>query len=238
MQSEPSTPTKLLIFENSEMGCQLLAHELEKSIYGIEVVGYRSTSPDVDSEVIRTADVALISSGLKDGPLSGFNVLRALRGFKNNLRCVILLDEDDPELVLEAFRGGASGVFARNDSCERLCKCIQRVHEGQVWANNQQVNYLIQALGDKRSNLKKSDARTALTKREEYIVGLVLEGRTNRDIARQAHLSEHTVKNHLFRLFKKTGVSSRSQLIAHFLQPGRTSIPLHHAGVPFSVNQV
>jgi DNA-binding NarL/FixJ family response regulator len=225
MQDGSPVPTKVIIFEASEMGCQLLAHELNHSTYGVEVIGYRSSSPEPDLDLVRGADVALISSGLKDGPLSGFNVLRSLRPYRNSLRCVMLLDHDDPELVLEAFRWGASGVFERDDSCESLCKCIRRVHEGQVWANNQQVGYLIQALGTEHPRTRKySHLRTALTKREEDIVGLVLEGKTNREIAAQLKLSEHTIKNRLFRLFKKLGVSCRSELIACSLQQGHVSV--------------
>jgi len=56
-----------------------------------------------------------------------------------------------------------------------LPKCIQKVHEGQVWAN-------------------------------------IAEGRTNRDISRELRLSEHTVRNYLFRIFDKLGVSTRLEL--------------------------
>jgi DNA-binding NarL/FixJ family response regulator len=219
MQDRAQTPTKVIIFEGSEMGCQLLSHELEKSVYGIEVVGCRSSSPEVDPNLVRTADVALISSNLRDGPLSGFKVLRSLRSYKSTLRSVMLLDHDDPDLVLEAFRYGASGVFERDASCESLCKCIRRVHDGQVWANNQQVLYLIQALKTASTMTKGySRLRSILTRREEDIVKLVLEGKTNREIALALGLSEHTVKNHLFRLFMKVGVSSRSELMAYSLQ--------------------
>jgi DNA-binding NarL/FixJ family response regulator len=231
MQDSSQSPTKVLIFEASEMGCQLLAHELKQSVYGVEVVGYRSSSPEPDLETVRAADVALISSSLKDGPLSGFNLLRALRPYRGTLRCIMLLDRDDPELVLEAFRWGASGVFKRDDSCESLCKCIRRVHEGQVWANNQQVGYLIQALGSDQPRARRNAYfRSALTKREEDIVSLVLEGKTNREIALGLGLSEHTIKNRLFRLFKKLGVSCRSELIAYSLQQGHLSA--HAAQAP------
>ena len=204
------------------MGCQLLSHELEKSVYGIEVIGCRSSSPEVDPNLVRTADVALISSNLRDGPLSGFKVLRSLRLLQEPaLRTVMLLDRDDPgsDHSGGAFRYGASGVFERDASCESLCKCIRRVHDGQVWANNQQVLYLIQALKTASTVTKGySRLRSILTRREEDIVKLVLEGKTNREIALALGLSEHTVKNHLFRLFKKVGVSSRSELMAYSLQ--------------------
>ncbi len=214
--------TKVIIFEASEMGCQLLSHELEKSIYGVQIVGHSSSALEVDTALAQTADVALISSNLREGPDSGFSVLRLLQAYKNSLRCVMLLDRDEPGAVIEAFRWGASGICERNDSCETLCKCIHRVHEGQVWANSQQLRYLLQALGEDGPRAKKyGRLHVSLTAREEEIVTLVIEGKTNRDIALRLTLSEHTIKNHLFRVFKKLGVSSRSELMAYSIQQKR-----------------
>ena len=219
------TRTKVIIFDQSQMGCELLAQELEKSTYGIEVVGRFSSSLNIDLDTAGAADVALIGSALKEGPQSGFTVLRALHSLKN-LRCVMLLNDDSRELVLDAFRWGACGICGRNDSCEILCKCVHQVHEGQVWANNHQVHYLLKAFESESPRVKGYMRRKVpLTKREEEIVSLVTAGKTNRDIALQLELSEHTIKNHLFRLFRKLGVSSRSQLVAHTLQQRRISQP-------------
>ena len=206
------------------MGCQLLSQELQQSVYGVQVIGHSSSALEIDDDRVRTADVALISSDLRDGPRSGFAVLRSLQPYRSTLRSVMLLDRDDPELVLEAFRWGASGICERNDSCETLCKCIRRVHEGQVWANSQQLRYLLQALGGEYPRSKRYvRLHVSLTRREEEIVTLVIEGKTNRDVAMRLNLSEHTIKNHLFRVFKKLGVSSRSELIAYSVQQKRIS---------------
>lgn len=216
-----SPQTRVIIFEASEMGCQLLAHELEKSSYQIRVIGTFHSSLDFDVDLVRGADVVLIGSALKEGPDSGFAVLRSLQQFKD-LRCVMLLDNDAREPVLEAFRFGASGICGRNDSCQSLCKCIHQVHEGQIWANNQQVHYLLRAFETESPRLKGYLRKSVpLTTRENQIVELVTSGKTNRDIAQQLNLSEHTIKNHLFRLFRKLGVSSRSELVAHTLQQRR-----------------
>jgi DNA-binding NarL/FixJ family response regulator len=210
--------TKVIIFDQSQMGCELLAQELEKSSYGIQVLGSSVSSLDINLELARTADVALISCALKEGPESGFTVLRTLQALKS-VRCVILLSNDSRELVLDAFRWGACGICGRNDSCEILCKCVHQVHEGQVWANTKQVQYLLKAFETETPGFRGyTRRRIPLTKREEEIVALVIAGKTNRDIAFQLHLSEHTIKNHLFRLFRKLGVSSRSQLVAHTMQ--------------------
>jgi len=210
--------TKVLIFDQSQMGCELLAQEFGKSSYAIEVLGYSVSSLDVNLEMARTADVALISCALKEGPESGFTVLRALHAL-GTVRCVMLLNHDSRELVLDAFRWGAAGICGRNDSCEILCKCMHQVHAGQIWANNHQVHCLLDAFEAESPRLQNRMRRKVpLTKREQEIVALVVAGKTNRDIALQLSLSEHTIKNHLFRLFRKLAVSSRSELVAHTLQ--------------------
>lgn len=217
------TRTKVIIFDHSQMGCELLAQELGKSSFGIQVIGSSVSSLEIDLDLARTADVALISCALKEGPESGFTVLRALQGLKT-VRCVMLLNQDSRELVLDAFRWGSCGICGRNDSCEILCKCVHQVHEGQVWANNSQVHYLLSAFEAETPRLRRHSRRKVpLTKREDEIVALVIAGKTNRDIAFRLNLSEHTIKNHLFRLFRKLGVCSRSQLVAHTMQQSWSS---------------
>jgi DNA-binding NarL/FixJ family response regulator len=66
-----------------------------------------------------------------------------------------------------------------------------------------------------------------LTSREEGVVLLVAEGMTNRDISRQLQLSEHTVRNYLFRIFNKLGTSNRLELALYALQRKRSNHPQH-----------
>jgi DNA-binding NarL/FixJ family response regulator len=116
-------------------------------------------------------------------------------------------------MVVEAFRAGASGIFSTDQSSELLCKCIHAVHEGQVWASSKEWRFVIDALGHslpaKTVSLR---GRSLLTKREEGVVHLVAEGMTNRDISQELKLSEHTVRNCLFRIFNKVGASNRLEL--------------------------
>jgi DNA-binding NarL/FixJ family response regulator len=62
---------------------------------------------------------------------------------------------------------------------------------------------------------------TLLTKREEDLLRLVAEGLANRDIAHQLNLSEHTVKNYMFRIFDKLGVSNRVELVLYALSSSK-----------------
>ncbi len=128
----------------------------------------------------------------------------------------MLLDWDDKELVIKAFRAGALGVVVREQSYELLCKCVYSVHRGQVWANSQQLRHLLDALvTGTPGKLTDAQGKVLLSSREEQIVSLVAEGMKNREIAELLSLSEHTVKNHLFRIFERLGISSRAELILY-----------------------
>jgi DNA-binding NarL/FixJ family response regulator len=130
----------------------------------------------------------------------------------------MLLDRPDPELVVDAFRAGSRGVFARSESdINLLCKCIRRVVEGQVWADSAQLHYVLEAFSSGPSDREQPRERalSLLTAREETVVRLVAEGMGNREIAQQLNLSEHTVKNYLFRIFEKLGFSNRVELVLY-----------------------
>jgi len=77
-----------------------------------------------------------------------------------------------------------------------LCKCIPCVARGEVWINSQQTNYLVDALSEVPTlRVVNSNGRFLLTPREEQVVALVADGLTNRGVATELGLSEHTIKN-------------------------------------------
>jgi two-component system nitrate/nitrite response regulator NarL len=201
---------KLLLAEHNLLSSQLMEAALQKNrhlsvvgsvIHPVEFVEtYRRMGPDV----------CIISGSLKDGPTTGFRLTRELRKLNCDSRVVLLLESAEKSAVVEAFRSGARGVFCRDEPFEALAKCIQKVYEGQVWANNLQLQYIVESLADAAEPASKG--ANLLTEREFNLVQLVAEGRTNRDISRELHLSEHTVRNYLFRIFNKLGTSNRLEL--------------------------
>ena len=196
------------------MGCQLMATMLKRSRYRFSLLGCAMDSVGVLAAANeKQPDIAIISAHLQDGPFLGFKVLREVRTSRSKTNVIMLLDSCERDLVIESFRGGARGVFSRDGSFEALCRCVQVVHQGQVWANTRELDYLMQALAE-AVPLRVINAKGAslLTKREVGVVRLIAEGLTNRDISRQLNLSEHTVRNYLFRIFNKLGTSNRVEL--------------------------
>lgn len=207
------------------MGAELLGRALESSRLGIKVV---PTPENFNGELKKIdADVALISANLRDQPRAGFALLKQLLKVDPFLRCIMLLDTGDKDLVVEAFRSGALGVYEREQPYMHLCKCVYSVHRGQIWANSQQLRYVLEALvAGMPTRITDAQGKILLTRREEQIASLVAEGLKNREVADQLKLSEHTVKNHLFHIFERLGISSRAELILYLFSHKNSGIQL------------
>ncbi len=173
------------------------------------------------SSVIATAttfkpDVSIISEQLEGKPGKGFEVLRQLRATLSAVRVVMLLDSAERDLVIEAFRSGARGVFCRRDPLKMLARCVHKVHEGQLWVSGDQLELLLQALAEApATRLVDTRGTELLSKREQDVVRWLAEGHTNNEIAGELQISENTVKNYLFRIFDKLGVSSRVEVVLY-----------------------
>jgi DNA-binding NarL/FixJ family response regulator len=90
------------------------------------------------------------------------------------------------------------------------------VHKGQIWASNEDLEHLINALTHiEPVQFNKSDGTPLLPRREEDVVRLVADGMKNREIAERLKVSEHSIRNYLYRIFDKLGVSSRVELILY-----------------------
>ena len=149
-------------------------------------------------------------------------VLRRVHLLHADVAKVLLLESYDRELVVSAFRSGVRGIFCPSDAHFRLlCRCIQRVSEGQVWVNTEQMRFLLDLVSEVPSlRVIDSAGRELLTPREEQVVALVAGGLSNRETARELNLSEHTVKKYLFRIFDKLGISSRVELVLYAVNHG------------------
>jgi two-component system, NarL family, nitrate/nitrite response regulator NarL len=205
---------RVLVADNSLIHTRLLADALQRD----GVLAVIPCEPDASSLVsaatTQNIDVLLISSTLDERSCQGIEVLREVRKIRPDVRAVLLLDSSKDEAVLQAFRAGARGVFGRNDPIEMLSSCVRRVHLGEIWANSYHLSIAIGALANSPTvRAVNAEGMNLLSERELQVVRCLAEGMTNREIAGRMNLSQHTVKNYLFRVFDKLGVSSRVELL-------------------------
>jgi len=195
------------------MDCRLLTHALQNS--HVRVIGCATSCAEVISAVRENQpDVTVVNTRLQDGAFAGLLALQELRALQPQSRVIMLLDEDKAELVVEAFRHGARGIFCRTGVSAHLRKCLQAVHDGQIWANNSQLEQIVGAVKRVPSpKFSKAEMTTLLTKREEEVARLVAAGLSNREVSENLGLSRHTIKNYLSRVFEKLGISNRTELL-------------------------
>jgi DNA-binding NarL/FixJ family response regulator len=217
-----SSSVTVLIADSNRMQAQLLTSALRRrSEFRI------STCPvDMSSilQAVASAPAKVVVLSLNHS-LSIANQMAAMRRvhlFHPALAKVLLVESYDRELVVSAFRSGARGIFCISDTHFRLlCRCIQRVADGQIWANTEQMSFLLDLISDVPSlRVLNSSGHQLLTPREEQVVALVAEGLSNRNTAKELNLSEHTIKKHLFRIFDKLGISSRVELVLYVVNHG------------------
>jgi len=222
VQTSGGESIRVLVADDTRIHTQLLADALRRDGQ-LEVISPPARSRDlVEAVKQHGVSIVVLSSNLDEEPLRGFELLRELRANNPGILAIMLLDSSKRESVLQAFRAGARGIFSRHDSLETLSRCIRSVYEGQIWANGQQMAYAVEALASS-PEVRAVDANglSLLSKREMDVVRSLAEGLTNREIAARLGLSQHTIKNYLFRLYDKLGVSNRLELLFMTLtQPG------------------
>jgi two-component system nitrate/nitrite response regulator NarL len=214
---------RLIVGDQNLMNCQLLVGALRRC-RRIEVVARATSSEQILAEAKACLpSVALIAANLQDGSLSGFEVVRRLRNLHPEIRAVLLLDSADRASVIDAFRAGAKGIFSRDDSLGGLCRCIQSVHAGETWASTEQIEAVLDIFARIAPLLLPDKAKIPLSRREREVAELVAEGLSNREISAQLKLSQHTIKNYLFQIYGKLGMSSRVDLVLHVRSVDRPS---------------
>jgi two-component system nitrate/nitrite response regulator NarL len=219
--AQPARAVRVLVADSSRIHTQLLSEALLRDPE-LDVVTWNADPRGLLAAALAgNVNVLAVSSALDGHPARGLETLRELRAARPSIRAVVLLDSRKPEAILDAFRAGARGVFNRDSSIEMFCKCIRSVHQGQIWADSADVALVIEALASApRMRLPAANGLNLLSKRECEVVQCLVQGLTNREIAERMGLSPHTVKNYLFRVFDKLGVSNRTELLFMTLSQG------------------
>lgn len=217
----PQKAIRIFIVDRDSMSSDLLADALSKdqhfegaAIQPADLLGMLG-----NAEV----DLVVISVDVNSSPSSSFELANAVRLAYPNIYIVMLLNEATHEMVINAFRSGARGVFSRQRAMTEFLDCIEHVAKGFIWAGKRETSALLEAFNSiPAPTLLLGNDSPSLTDRELQVVTCAAKGMTNKAIANELRLSEHTVKNYLFRAFEKLGVSKRVELLFYLTSKGHT----------------
>ena len=167
------------------------------------------TVSNLDSAVV-LMDLDLLRS-------AGAGDLSVLRRISRKARVILLSEAPSDAEGIECLKAGARGYCERRIDGPLLRKAVDRVSEGEIWAERRLIPMLVEQYALRAEEplqlLASSDRRLALlTRREREIARLIGAGASNRDIASRLLVSEGTVKAHLTAIFRKLGFSDRLQL--------------------------
>jgi len=129
------------------------------------------------------------------------NLWRALRRQSDETKIILWLHEITPELAYQAIECGIRGILRKNLPPEMIVKCVQKVHQGELWFDQTLTQTFL------------SGRSITVSRRESELIMLVAQGLKNREIAKAMSITEGTVKVYLSRLFEKLGVRDRVELV-------------------------
>jgi DNA-binding NarL/FixJ family response regulator len=193
-----------------------------ESELGFEVVG---EAEDGDVAITETLELEpdILLLDVQMPRLPGLEALRAIMSRSPRVKIIMLTSTISTQQVIEALQIGARGIVLKDAVAGDLSKSMRAVLSGDYWIGGERVVNLVAALNElmKQAAATPEKKTYGLTPRELEVVTCIVEGCSNKDVAKQFAISEETVKRHLSNIFDKTGVSTRLELalfaIAHKL---------------------
>ena len=175
-----------------------------------EVVGQAGDGNEAVEQALATRpDVVVLDLGMPR--LNGMEAARRIRKALPRTRILVLTMHDDEEYVLRTVRAGASGYLVKDGAASELVAAIRAVSAGQGYFGPQASRALADSY--ERGDAAPEDPYERLTAREREVFQLLIEGRTNAQVAEILFISPKTVDNHRTHLMARLGVHSTAELI-------------------------
>jgi len=172
----------------------------------IDVVG---EAADGEEGIARAEELRpdIVLMDVKMPGIDGIEALRKLRDLGNPARVLVVTSFTEKRTVVPALRAGAAGYVYKDVDPDALASAIRSVHAGQVVLQPEVADALLSQ--DEAGGGQGRGG--SLTDREREVLGLIADGRSNREIARRLVLSEKTVKTHVSNILMKLDLADRTQ---------------------------
>ena len=181
-------------------------------------------------EMLETCCPHVILLDLKMPGIDGINTAALIKNKYPYVKTVLLTNYDDEEYVTKALRSGVDGYVLKNIRKGDVVQIIRHVFSGNSYIDQSITNTLFNQFryetptAEDALTEKDLETKPILTQRELQVLELIVEGKSNKEIATDIYLSMNTVKVHLRNIYRKLGVNTRSQAIRVAIQTGTVAL--------------
>jgi DNA-binding NarL/FixJ family response regulator len=205
---------RIIVVANDPNQIQALRTALDQQD-SMGIISIVSSHETAIKQLTACPDIMLLNSDvLKDHSLSRF--IRTIHTKSSRTRIIHLLQRTPPdEELISDIKAGVRGYIKTTDSPAIMIKAIHAVFNGEIWAERRILEKAISnpLLLPEILNMN-VPGLAPLTNREKEMLTLVMQGESNKEIAARSSISERTVKTHLYRVYRKLNVKSRTKAIA------------------------
>jgi len=192
----------------------------------IRVVGQASDGKDgLDMILSHHPDIAIVDVNLPG--MNGQQITHEVTTERIPTRVILMTAYDDGEQMLHAAIAGASGYCTKDIQPDQLLEIILHIMDGNFVMADEVINekeyahWLERQLDSaRRSYSEPGSPFHPLSDREMEVLALVVDGKSNKEIAAQLGISHQTVKNHITSILRKFGVEDRTQAVVYALKRG------------------
>ena len=212
-------PARVLVVDDHDVVRQGLSLVL-RTQPDLEVVGEAADGQEA-LEQARSLRPEVVLMDVTMPGMDGLEATRRLKAEMPNVCVLVVTSHEEPEYLFEAIEAGAAGYVPKGAPMTRLVGALRRALEGEYPIDQELAARLIRRLSDKARDRRDREAAEPpvrwrplvdpLTKRELEVLGLLAQGKSNPQIARELVIAGSTAKTHVERIIRKLGVSDRTQ---------------------------
>ncbi|MDO5681274.1 MAG: response regulator transcription factor [Propionibacteriaceae bacterium] len=212
-------PIRAVLVDDHEMVLYGLQAMLTHFPQDVTVVATATTLAQAH-EVVAEHSPDLVLCDVRIGRASGIDLVTDWHRDRPELRVVLLTAYEDEHHVFQALRAGAAGYILKRIDAHELVRHLHRVMEGDVVIDPALAGRVALSAARINAGEPASGGDRGLTQRETEVLTLLVDGLSNKAIAKQLVISDDTVKTHLRGLYRKLEVSDRGSAVAVALREG------------------
>jgi DNA-binding NarL/FixJ family response regulator len=215
---------KVLIVEDHELARYGLAIALEeKGLF--EIVGEAENGAQALEMVQQhQPDIILMDIGMP--VMDGITATKQIKSHYPDIKILMLTSRKEEDEVYASLSAGADAYCMKDIKIERLCQVLEMVQEGALWIDPAIARLVMQAMPgntppeDIAPKASRKQYNTELTERENEVLQLIVDGKSNKEIAQALEVTTHTAKAHVCNIIQKLAVDDRTQVAVKALKEG------------------